>query len=100
MPPLIYRSSTPKTEETDAAFAEKKRAKEHFLFLISSLILTAERLSNTMSITASSPGLTMCSPVNILFNRMTAENARKKAYANIYSGPISNRGSASVHFQH
>lgn len=28
-----------------------------------------------------------------MMNQMNAENARKKAYANIYLGPISNRNS-------
>lgn len=83
-----FRSSTPKTEEIDATIVERKRMKEHFLQLISSTMATTQHSSHGGSLSA---------PLIAIFNQMNTENARKKAYANIYSGPISNRGGAPIH---
>lgn len=85
---FIFRSSTPKAEEADPAIAEKIRMKEHFLQLILSAMATTED---------SPQGGSLGTPLIAIFNQMNTENARKKAYANIYSGPISNRGAAPIH---
>lgn len=99
----IVRTSTPITEETDAAFAEKKRAKKHFLYLISLILQTSEHPSYpyvSIPTTPPSQNFPIFGSTTVIYNRMNAELARKQAYANIYSGPISNRGFAPIHFQH
>lgn len=74
---------------------EQARAKKHFLNLMLALIVS----SNGVSISIDDREDSQISPLNVMFNRMIAEQTHKQAYADIFSGPICNERLLAVRSQ-